>query len=69
MLTLTTETGHTLTADTDVELAALWADHDNGEGWDDDLSPFDEHTIMGGYIDAVYDAKAGAIAGCRVSEG
>ena len=69
MLTLTTNTGHTFTADTDVELAALWADHDNGEGWDDDLSPFDEHTIMGEYIDAIHDAAATKIADFKVSEG
>ena len=69
MLTLTTDTGHTLTANTDVELAALWVDHDNGEGWDDDLCPFDEHTIMSEYIDAIHEVQAGAIAGVVVSEG
>ncbi len=69
MLTLTTDTRHTLTADTDVELAALWADHDNGQGWDDDLSPFDEHTIISEYIEAIHEAQAGSIAGCAVNEG
>lgn len=47
MLTLTLPDRSTLTAETDVLLAGLLATHRHGAGWDADLDPFDEHTIMG----------------------
>lgn len=47
MLTLTLPDQSTITAETDVLLAGLLAVHRYGSGWDEDLCPFDEHTIMG----------------------
>lgn len=67
MLTLTTPQGITLTADTDVRLASLWADEQLGGEWDDGLSPFDQHTAMNDFIDDVHAMQDGEIDGYTVT--
>ena len=67
MLTLTTNAGHTITAESAVQLASLWADLELGTGWDDGASPYDVHTTVNEYVDAVREAQAGYVAGYSVT--
>ena len=67
MLTLTTPEGHTFTADTDVQLASLWADAQLNPGWDTHLTPFDEHTVMNDMIDEIHAIEDGEIPGYTIT--
>lgn len=67
MLTLTTANGDTLTADTDVHLAAQWADLQLGAGWDKNLAPFDEHTIMNDMLDEIHAIHDGQLPGYTIT--
>lgn len=53
MVTIKTTEGTQISAETDVLLAARLADHELGTGWDQEISPFDEHTILGEYLDYI----------------
>lgn len=63
MLTLTLPDHTTLTAETDVMLAALLARHRFGHDWDTDLDPFDEHTIMGELLEELALIEDGILEG------
>ena len=53
MNTITATDGIQLSAETDVILASRLADHELGAGWDKGISPFDQHTILGEYLEFV----------------
>lgn len=53
MITIETTGGKQISAKTEVLLASHLADHELGTGWDDGISPFDEHTILGEYLDYI----------------
>lgn len=53
MVTIETTDGKQISAKTEVLLASHLADHELGTGWDDGISPFDEHTILGEYLDYI----------------
>ncbi|ALQ32629.1 hypothetical protein AA310_00200 [Arthrobacter sp. YC-RL1] len=53
MVTIETADGKQINAETEVLLASRLADHELGTGWDDGISPFDEHTILGEYLDYI----------------
>jgi hypothetical protein len=65
---LTTPEGDTITAATDVELASKWLDKQHGEGWDDPLSPFDEHDAMNSTIEELALMADGIFPGYSVTE-
>nr|WP_176705007.1 hypothetical protein [Arthrobacter sp.] len=51
--TITATDGTQLSAETDVLLASKLADYEQGKGWDEGISPFDQHTILGEYLEFV----------------
>ena len=53
MNTIKATDGSVLSAETDVRLASQLADHELGTGWDEGISPFDQHTILGEYLEFV----------------
>ena len=53
MVTIETTDGKQISAETEVLLASRLADHELGTGWDDVISPFDEHSILGEYLDFI----------------
>jgi hypothetical protein len=68
MLTLTTPDGTAITADTDVELASKWLDHQHGENWDTGLIPFDQNDIMYSTLDELALMRDGILSGYTVTE-
>ena len=53
MVTIETTDGKQISAETEVLLASHLADHALRTGWDDGISPFDEHSILGEYLDFI----------------
>ena len=53
MITITATDGIRLSAETDVLLASKLADYEQGKGWEEGISPFDQHTILGEYLEFV----------------
>lgn len=67
MLLLTTPEGDTITAATDVELAARWLDKQHGTGWENGLIPFDEHDAMNSTLEELALIADGIFAGYSVT--
>ncbi|WP_431031181.1 hypothetical protein [Plantibacter sp. RU18] len=63
MLTITFPDSTVITASTDVMLAAQLADREWGEGWDNGIDPFDEHTLMGEMFELIAHISDGNIPG------
>lgn len=53
MVTIKTTEGTQISAETDVLLASRLAEHELGTGWDEHICPFDEHMILGEYLDYI----------------
>ena len=68
MLTLTIPDGTAITAETDVELASKWLDHQHGKNWDTGLIPFDQHDVMNSTIDELALMRDGILSGYTVTE-
>lgn len=68
MLMLTLPDGHTIAAETDVLLAGQLATHRYGTGWDADLDPFDEHTVMGELFEEIALIADGVLDGYILTE-
>jgi hypothetical protein len=68
VLLLTTPTGDTITARTDVELASKWLDKQYGETWADGLIPFDEHDYMNSTIEELALMADGIFPGYTITE-
>jgi hypothetical protein len=68
MLTLTTPDGTAIIADTDVELASKWLDHQHGRNWDTGLIPFDQHDAMNSTIEELALMRDGILSGYTVTE-
>jgi hypothetical protein len=68
MLTLTIPDGTAITADTDVELASKWLDHQHGKNWDAGLIPFDQNDIMYSTLDELALMRDGILSGYTVTE-
>ncbi|WP_440711648.1 hypothetical protein [Herbiconiux sp. YIM B11900] len=68
MLTLTTPDGTTISADTDVELASKWLDHQHGTDWDTGVIPFDQHDVIHSTIEEIALMRDGSLSGYTVTE-
>lgn len=68
MLTLTTPDGTAINANTDVELASKWLDHQHGKNWDTGLIPFDQHDAMNSTIEELALMRDGILTGYTVIE-
>ena len=70
-VSITLDDGEVLSADSDVLLAAALAERDLGVGWEEGLSPTEEHFIMEDYLDTVAEhaipANADAAATVQAS--